>query len=51
VDVSLASVVLFLHVVAAVAFIAGLIARGIVLDRARKATDIGQVDWCSSPSG
>ena len=44
VDVSLASVVVFLHVVAAVAFISGLIGRGIVLDRARRATEIGQVD-------
>ena len=50
-DVSLASVVVFLHVVAAVAFIAGLIGRGIVLDRARKATDIGQVDSLVAVAG
>jgi hypothetical protein len=51
VDVSLASVVVLLHVVAAVAFIAGLIGRGIVLDRARKATDIGQVDSLVAVAG
>jgi len=51
VDVSLASVVVFLHVVAAVAFIAGLIGRGIVLARARRATEIGQIDTLVAVAG
>jgi hypothetical protein len=39
VDVSLAPVLVSLHVVAAVGFIAGLIGRSIILARARRGTD------------
>jgi hypothetical protein len=43
-DVSLATFVVFLHVVTAFLFVAGLIGRGIVLGRARRSTDLEELD-------
>ena len=50
-NLSLGSILVFLHVVAAVAFIAGLIGRSIVLARARGGTDIGTVDSLVGAAG
>jgi Predicted integral membrane protein (DUF2269) len=43
-DVSLATFVVFLHVVTAFLLVAGLIGRGIVLGRARRSTDLQEID-------
>jgi Predicted integral membrane protein (DUF2269) len=44
VDVSLASLLLFLHVAAAFWFVAGLIGRGVALGRARRSTDLAEIE-------
>lgn len=43
-DVSLASSLLFLHVASAFWFVSGLAGRTIVLGRARRSTDLGEID-------
>jgi uncharacterized membrane protein len=43
-DVSLAAFVVFLHVVTAFFLVAGLLGRGIVLGRARRSTDLQEID-------
>jgi uncharacterized membrane protein len=43
-DVSLASLLLFLHVASAFWFVAGLVGRAIVLARARRSTDLAELD-------
>jgi hypothetical protein len=43
-DVSLAAFVVFLHVVTAFLLVAGLLGRGIVLGRARRSTDLQEID-------
>jgi hypothetical protein len=43
-DVSLASLLLFLHVASAFWFVAGLVGRAIVLGRARRSTNLVEVD-------
>jgi hypothetical protein len=43
-DVSLATFVVFLHVAAGFWFVGGLIGRWIVLGRARRSTDLGEID-------
>ena len=43
-DVSLATFVVFLHVAVAFLFVGGLVGRWIVLDRARRSTDLGEID-------
>ena len=43
-DVSLAAFVVFLHVVTAFFLVAGLIGRGIVLGRARRSSDLQEID-------
>lgn len=43
-DVSLATFVVFLHVATAFAFVGGLVGRWIVLGRARRSSDIGEID-------
>jgi uncharacterized membrane protein len=43
-DVSLATLVVFLHVAAAFVFVGGLIGRWIVLGRVRRSDDLGEID-------